>query len=89
MGVEQSLFGLPIYSGATYNMGVKEGKFYADNQGGHIGRVGIHPFLMKYADAAFKPLWESLKREREQVQAMQRIDLVKGAIQLVTKGRGR
>ena len=89
VGVEQSLFGFPIYSGANYNMGVKGGVFYADNQGGHIGRVRLHPFVMKYASAAFNPLWESLKRERGQIQGMQRIDLVKGGIQLVTKGRGR
>ena len=89
VGVEQSLFGYPIYTGAYNNVGVKDGKFYADNQGGHIGRVGIHPLLMKYAGAAFNPLWQSLKRERDQIQAMQRIDIGKGAIRFVSKGRGR
>ena len=89
VGVEQSFFGYPLYTGAYYNVGVKDGKFYADNQGAHIGRVGVHPLLMKYAGAAFNPLWQALKRESDQVRGMQMIKIEKGRIGLVTKGRGR
>ena len=89
VGLEQSLFGFPLHSGARYSIGVKEGKFYADNKGGNIGRIGIHPFVMKYAVAAFQPLWKALKRENDQVQAMQTVVMDKGRIGFVTKGRGK
>ncbi len=89
VGLEQSLFGFALHSGARYHIGVKDGKFFADNTGGNIGRIGIDPLVMKYAAAAFQPLWKALKRENDQVQAMQQIVMDKGRIGLVTKGRGK
>ena len=89
VGIEQSFFGFPLFSGARYDIGVKEGKFYAKNQGGNIGRISVDPFLMKYAVAAFQPLWTTLKRESDQIQAMQNVAMDKGRIGFVTKGRGR
>ncbi len=89
VGLEQSIFGLPIHSGARYNVGVKNGQFYADNKGGNIGRVGIDPALMKYAVPAFQPLWTALKREKEQVQGMERIAMDHGRIGFVTKVRAK
>ena len=88
-GLEQSLFGLPLHSGVRTAISVKDGKFFAESQGGNIGRVSIHPLLMKYAGAVFQPVWKSLKRENDQVQAMQQILIGKGGIRLVTKGRGK
>ena len=87
VGLEQSLFGFPLFSGARYNIGVKDGKFFADNKGGNIGRVGVAPFVMKYASAAFQPLWKALKRENDQVQGMQAVAMDKGRIGLVTRGK--
>lgn len=87
IGLEQSLFGFPIHSGARYNMGVKDGKFFADNQGGNIGRVAIHPTIMKYVVSAFQPLWKALKRESDQVQGMEKVVMDKGRIGFLTKGR--
>ena len=89
VGLEQSLFGFPLHSGARYNVGVKDGKFFADNKGGNIGRVGIDPFIMKYAAAAFQPLWKSLKRESDQIQNMEKVLMDKGRIGFLSKGRGR
>ena len=88
-GLEQSLFGFSLHSGAHYRVGMKDGKFFANNVGGNFGRVAIHPFLMNYASAAFQPLWKTLKRERDQVQAMQNVVVEKEKIGLVTKGRAR
>jgi hypothetical protein len=42
---------------------------------------------MKYAVAAFKPLWKALKRENDHVQSMERVVADQGRIGLVTKGR--
>ena len=87
VALEQSLLGFPLYSGARYNMGVKDGQFYADNVGGNIGRIGIDPFIMKYVASAFQPLWKALKRENDQVQGMERVVMDKGRIGFRTKGR--
>ena len=88
-GLEQSLFGFPLHSGARYHIGVKDGKFFAESAGGNLGRIAIHPALMKYASAAFQPLWKALKRENDQVQGMQNVVVDKERIGLVTKGRGK
>ena len=87
VSVEQSLFGFPLYSGARYNIGVKDGKFYADNKGGNFGRIAVDPFIMKYAVAAFQPLWKSLKRESDQIQGMEKVLMDKGRIGFLTKGQ--
>jgi len=89
VGVQQSLLGFPLYSGTRYSIGMKDGKFFAENKGGNIGRISIDPALMKYAAVAFQPMWKTLKRESNQVRGMQNIVLEKGQIRLVTKGRGR
>ena len=86
-GLEQSLFGFALHSGARYHIGVKDGKFFAENMGGNFGRIAIHPVLMKYATAAFQPLWKALKREKDQVESMQNVVADKERIGLVTKGR--
>ena len=88
-GLVQSLFGFPLHTGARYHIGVKDGKFFADSMGGSFGRIAIHPALMKYAAAAFQPLWTALKREKDQVAAMQNVVVDKERIGLVTKGRGK
>ena len=88
-GLVQSLFGRPLHTGARYRIGIKEGKFFADSTGGNFGRVAIHPLLMKYASVAFSPLWTALKREKDQVEAMQNVVVDKEKIGFVTKGRGR
>ncbi len=89
IGMQQNLWGWPIYSGAAYRLDVKEGKFIATNVGGNFGRLSLHPVLMQYADAAFRKLWGALKRERQQMDKMQRVVVDKGRITLVTKGAGR
>ena len=88
-GLEQSLFGFALHSGARYHVGVKDGKFFAENMGGNLGRIAVHPALMRYATAAFQPLWKALKRENDQVQSMAQVIPDKERIGLVTKGRGK
>ena len=88
IGLQQSVAGYPLYSGARYQIGVRDGKFFCRNVGGNFGRIAVHPELMRHLGIAFQPLWKALKRENDQVQSMQRVEPMKGSIVLMTKGRG-
>lgn len=85
IGIQQSLWGFPLYSGIAYQLEVKNGVFTATQHGGNFGRVPIHPKLMQVGDFAFQKLWTALKREHEQLQKLQAIVIEKGRIMLVTK----
>ena len=83
---EQSAFGFPIYSRIDFKLEVKDGKFMANVVGGAFGKLSIDPQLMQYADYAFGTLWDSLQRERKQMDKMLSISVGEGHIDLVTKG---
>lgn len=87
--VKQGLWKYPIFSSIDYRLGVVDGKFFAEQNGGRFGRLAIHPALMTYAAVAFDKLWNGLKREREQMNRMQSILVEKGRVVLVTKPAGR
>lgn len=87
IGIRQSLFGFPVYSGVFYKLEVKDGNFLATQQGGSFGRAGVHPALMKYVDFAFEKVWPALKREHEQMGRMQSIAIAEGRIGFITKGK--
>ena len=89
VGLQQSVAGYPLYSGARYQIGVKDGQFFARNVGGNFGRIAVHPDLMRHLGIVFQPLWKPLKREHDQMKSMQRVEAMKGSIILVTKGRGQ
>jgi hypothetical protein len=61
---ERSLFGLPLYSSASYAVTVRDGNIAASNNGGDIGRIPIHPQAMRFIDVIFADLWSALERER-------------------------
>jgi hypothetical protein len=83
---EQSAFGYPTFSRIDYKLEVKAGKFTPTIVGGAFGKLSIDPQLMQYADYAFGTLWDSLGRERKQMDKMQSITVADGRIDLVTKG---
>ena len=89
IGLQQSVAGYPLYSGARYQIGVKDGKFFSRNFGGNFGRIAVHPELMRHLGIAFQPLWKALKRENDQMQSMHRVEAMKGSVILVTKGRAQ
>ena len=86
IGSEQSLFGLPVYSGVLYRLEVKDGKFTPTILGGNFGRLAVHPLAMQYLDFFFQKLWGALSNERKQMDKMQTVIVQKGTITLVTKG---
>ena len=63
----RSLYGVPIYTTAVYNVALQEGKLSLTNRGGQIGRLPVHPAAMKYGDVLFADLRGALERERKNV----------------------
>jgi hypothetical protein len=72
---ERSLLGLSLYSSVSYVVTMREGQISAATNGGSIGRVPIHPALMKLTDGIFADVWAALDRERKLVARMARIEL--------------
>jgi hypothetical protein len=68
--VERSLFGFSVYTATSHIVSLQDGKLVASNNGGSIGRLPIHPALMKYADILFGDLWTALDREKKLVMKM-------------------
>ncbi len=86
IGMEKSLWGYPIYFGASYKLEVNNGNFTATSVGGNIGRLAVHPMLMKYSDMIFGGLWTALHREEQEMHKMREVTVEKGQITLVTQG---
>jgi hypothetical protein len=72
---ERSLFGLSFYSSISYVVTMREGHIHAATNGGSIGRVPIHPELMRSIDGIFADVWAALDRERKLVAKMASIEL--------------
>jgi len=91
MGTENSIFGYPIYADIAFRVEMKGGKFATSIVGGHLGLLAVDPriLLLPYGEALFQGSWDALKRERAQMDKMERVDVKKGEISLVTKGAGR
>jgi hypothetical protein len=82
---ERSLFGFSVYSSTSSKVTMQNGTLNATNVGGTVGRMPIHPLLMKYADALFADLWGALDREKKSVAKMGTIEFHPQAVVLVPK----
>ena len=82
---ERSLFGFSVYTSTTSKVRVENGTLNATNVGGSIGRLPIHPLIMKYGDALFADLWSALDREKKSVAKMATIEFHPHAVVLVPK----
>ena len=82
---ERSLFGYSVYTSTSSKVTVQNGTINATNLGGSIGRLPIHPLLMKYSDVLFADLWGALDRERKSVAKMATIEFHPQAVVLVPK----
>ena len=65
---QRSLFGLSFFTSTSSKVTLENGTLKASNNGGKIGRLPVHPLLMKYADSIFGDLWGALDRERKAVE---------------------
>lgn len=82
---ERSLFGFSFFTTTSTKVTLQDGKLIASNNGGSIGRLPIHPLLMKYADPLFGDLWAALDRERKSVAKMNSIEFHPQAVVLTPK----
>lgn len=82
---EQSLFDFSLYASTIYKLAIESNKLQATNMGGSVGRLPVHPLIMTYADAVFGKLWTALNREHKILDGMQKIEVSKGAVTVVTK----
>ena len=82
INTERQFYGLSIYSGSSYRVAIDNGKIISATTGGYIGRMPIHPALMKYADVLHKA-WDSLARERNSVARLAGIEFHSQSVTLI------
>jgi hypothetical protein len=71
---QRSLFGFSVFTAISYNVALKNETLAAANNGGSIGRMPIHPMIMKYGNILFTDLWTALDREKKLVAKMGAIE---------------
>jgi hypothetical protein len=71
---ERSFLGYSFYITASYQVETYDGKLAAKNCGGSIGRMPIHPQIMKYADVVLDDVWKALDQDRKQVAKLAAIE---------------
>ncbi len=71
---ERSFFGYSLYTTASYRVVTHDGKLVARNCGGSLGRMPIHPEIMRYADAILGDVWKALERDRKEVAKLAAIE---------------
>ncbi len=67
---ERSLLGFSVFTATSHNVTLQDGTLTASNNGGRIGRMPIHPMIMKFGDILFTDLWTALDREKKLVSKM-------------------
>jgi hypothetical protein len=82
---ERSLYGYSIFTATSSKVTLQDGKVVASNNGGSIGRLPIHPALMKYGDLIFSDLWTALEREKKSTSKMGAIEFHPQAVVLSPK----
>jgi hypothetical protein len=82
---ERSLLGFSLFHGISYNVTLKDGALTASNNGGSVGRMPIHPMIMKYGDILFADLWTALDREKKLVSKMGAIEFHPKAVILTPR----
>ena len=76
--LERSIFGYSIYTSGDYAVQIEGGKVTASPRSGAIGRMPIHPGLMKYAGFLFSDAMAAMDREHKLLNKV-------GSIQLLEK----
>ena len=80
---ESELFGYSIYGGSTYRVKIENGKILSTSTSGYIGRMPIHPAIMKYANILMQKAWDSLARERSSIAKLSSIEFHPQSVTLV------
>jgi len=72
--VERSIFGYSVYTTGIYAVELRDSKLSSSASGGSIGRLQIHPQLMKYAGFLFGDLVTAMQREAKQLSRIGSIE---------------
>ena len=83
--VERSWLGVSVFHSISYKVGLHNGTFTAALIDGRIGRLPIHPELMKYGEPLFKDLWTALDSEKRMVAKFGTIELHPKTVILVPR----
>ena len=84
IGWERLFFGYSIYSQSSFRVDSNSGKISAINTGGWIGRLPIHPAIMRYADVISADLWSALDRERKLLSKMGSVTVHDGSVTITS-----
>ena len=87
IGMERSLFGYSIFTQSSYHVETAAGKMAATNVGGWIGRLPVHPAIMKFGDIVFVDLWSALDREHKLVAKMAGVNFHDGGVTITPPTR--
>ena len=72
--VERSFMGFSVFHTTSQQVFLQNGILSSLNKGGRIGRLPIHPAIMKYGDFLFSDLWTVLEPHRKLVSKMAGIE---------------
>ena len=87
ISMERSLFGYSIYSRTSHQIDAGAGKIAATNVGGWIGRLPVHPVIMRFGDIIFADLWSALDRERKLLSKMGALTFHDGSVTISAPAR--
>ncbi len=65
LSIGRSIFGYSLYTGGKFAVQLQSGKLNATPVGGAIGRLPVHPALMRYAGFLFGDVVSAMDRERK------------------------
>ena len=73
---ERSLDGYwSVYTTCLYSPELKDGRLSAKIEGGHIGRLPIHPKLARFMGVLFSDVWSALDRDAKLIMKLGAIEL--------------
>lgn len=87
IGMERSLFGYSLFTQTSYQVEAAGGKITATNVGGWLGRLPVHPAIMKYGDIIFADLWFALDREHKLMAKMAGVSFHDGGVTITPPTR--
>jgi hypothetical protein len=86
VAVERELMrGFVLESESSYRVRTENGQILAEATGGSIGRMPIHPMLLKMGNPLLQPLWKWLARERNSIAKMAAIEFHPNSVTLFAR----
>lgn len=83
--VERSLFGYPLYTSGAYSASIQNGNIITNCRAGYLGRMPIHPALMRYGAFLFADVCHAVEREQKLVAKLASVEFHPKLIVLTPK----